>query len=214
MSSGIEQGQRPRIILGDDHIFLVEALAVLLTEVGDVVGTATDGASLLRLVDEAQPDLVITDLTMPGVSGFDVVRAIQRRSVRVPVLVLTMHSDIGTLRTALGAGASGYMLKSSAASELADAVRTVLRGEHYIPPALRDDFATVPHKGLEGLSPRQRSVLEALARGASSKRIAAELGITTRTVAFHCQQLRKRLGPLSVVELVELLHRADRPPSE
>jgi DNA-binding NarL/FixJ family response regulator len=211
MSSSNEQGQRPRIVLGDDHTFLAEALSVLLTEVGDVVGTASDGDSLLRLVEEAQPDLVITDLTMQGGSGFDVLRALQARPVPIPVLVLTMHSDIGTLRTAMGAGASGYVLKNSAVSQLAEAVRVILGGEHYIPPALREDFASAPRKSLEELSLRQRSVLEALARGASGKAIAAELGITPRTVAFHCKQLRKKLGPLSVVEMVELLREAERP---
>jgi DNA-binding NarL/FixJ family response regulator len=200
-------GARPRIIVGDDHALLLDALVVLLAQVGEVVGTARDGESLLALLDKVHPDLVITDLTMPGVSGFDVLRVIRERRATVPVLVLTMHSDIGTLRTAMAAGAAGYLLKSAASAELADAVRTIMAGERYIPPSLREFFESAPKTGLEQLSLRQRAVLEALARGLSSKRIAVELGITERTVAFHREQLRKRLGPLSAVEMVELLRR-------
>lgn len=207
MTSGSGSGARPRIIVGDDHTLLLDALTVLLAQVGEVVGTASDGDALLALLDQVNPDLVITDLTMPGVSGFDVLRAIRERRASVPVLVLTMHSDIGTLRTAMAAGAAGYLLKSAASAELADAVRTIMAGERYIPPSLRESFASAPRTGLEQLSLRQRAVLEALARGLSSKRIAAELGITERTVAFHREQLRKRLGPLSAVEMVELLRR-------
>jgi DNA-binding NarL/FixJ family response regulator len=215
MSTGPEAARRPRIVVGDDHTLLLEALGVLLAELGEVVGRASDGEALLNLIDEAQPDLIITDLSMPGVTGFDVLRSLRERRVTVPVVVLTMHSDIGTLRTAMAAGAAGYMLKSSAPAELTEAVRTVLAGERYIPPSLREEFASAPKTGLEQLSLRQRSVLEALARGGSNKRIAAELGITERTVAFHREQLRKRLGPLSAVEMVELLRRAGTlPPGE
>jgi len=198
----------PRIIIADDHALLLEALVVLLRQVGSVVGTARDGQSLLALLDAVHPDLVITDLTMPGASGFDVLRAIADRRLPVPVLVLTMHADIGTLRTAMAAGAAGYLLKSAASAELVEAVHTIRSGHRYIPPSLREAFAAAPRPGLEQLSLRQRAVLDALAHGSSSKQIATQLGITERTVAFHREQLRKRLGPLSTVEMVELLRRA------
>lgn len=198
---------RPRIIVGDDHTLLLDAMVVLLAQVGEVVGTATDGQSLLTLLDSARPDVVITDLAMPGVSGFDVLRTLRERRMTIPVLVLTMHADIGTLRTAMAAGAAGYLLKSAASAELADALRTVMSGECYIPPSLRAVYAAAPHTGLEYLSLRQRAVLDAVARGFTNKEIAAEMGIAERTVAFHREQLRKRLGPLSAVEMVELLRR-------
>jgi DNA-binding NarL/FixJ family response regulator len=206
--------ERPRIIVGDDHTLLLDAMVMLLAQIGEVVGTASDGQSLLALLDSARPDVVITDLTMPGVSGFDVLRAIRERRMTVPVLVLTMHSDIGTLRTAMTAGAAGYLLKSAASSELADAVRTVLSGQWYIPPSLREAYSEGPQTGLEHLSLRQRAVLDAVARGGTNKTIAAELGITERTVAFHREQLRKRLGPLSAVEMVELLRRTGTPATD
>lgn len=198
----------PRILIADDHALLLEALAVLLRPVGRVVGVARDGASLLALLDVEHPDLIITDLSMPGMSGFEILRAIRSRRKSVPVLVLTMHADIGTLRTAIAAGATGYVVKSAVSGELTEAVRTVRAGRQYIPPALRAAFSSAPATGIEQLSPRQRAVLEAIATGRSAKQIAALLEITERTVAFHKEQLRKRLGAQSDVELVERLRRA------
>jgi DNA-binding NarL/FixJ family response regulator len=198
----------PRIVIADDHALLLEALTLLLTPVGQVVKVAQDGAALLAALDTHEPDLIITDLSMPGTSGFDVLRAVHKQERSIPVLVLTVHADIGTLRTAMAAGAAGYLVKSAASAELAEAVRTVLRGEPYIPPVLREAYAAGPKTGLEQLSVRQRAVLDAVATGRSNKQIAAQLGITERTVAFHKEQLRKRLGAQSAVEMVDLLRRA------
>lgn len=199
----------PRLIVADDHALLLEALVLLLAPVGNVVATARDGADLLALLDQERPDMVITDLTMPGLSGFEVLRAIRQRPSPPPVLVLTVHADLGTLRTAMAAGAAGYVVKSVVSSELAEAVRTVLRGGRYIPLPLRAAFATAPQSGIEQLSARQRAVLDAVAAGGSTKQIALQLGITERTVAFHKEQLRKRLGVHSAVEMAELLRRVD-----
>jgi len=200
--------KRPRILVADDHALVLEALVVLLTPVSDIVGTATDGASLLALVAEHQPDLVITDLSMPEVSGFEVLRKIRQRSAHIPVLVLTMHHDIGTLRMAMAGGAAGYLLKSAVSEELVDAVRTVWAGDRYITPTLREAFTSAPPTDLEQLSPRQRAVLEELAAGRSTAEIAERLGISERTVAFHKENLRKRLGVQSAVAMVDLLRRA------
>ena len=202
----------PRIVIADDHALLLEALTLLLTPVGQVVQVAHDGAALLAALDTHEPDVIITDLSMPGTSGFDVLRAVRKRERPIPVLVLTVHADIGTLRTALAAGAGGYLVKSAASADLAEAVRTVLRGEQYIPPVLREAYAAGPQTGLEQLSVRQRAVLDAVATGRSNKQIAAQLGITERTVAFHKEQLRKRLGAQSAVEMADLLRRATANP--
>jgi len=205
--------KRPRILVADDHALLLEALVLLLAPVGDVVGTATDGPSLLTLLDERESDLVITDLSMPGMSGFEVLRTMRQRPAPIPVLVLTMHADIGTLRTAMAGGAAGYVLKSSVSDELADAVRTVFAGRRYITPTLRAAFASAPPTGLEQLSPRQRAVLEELAAGRSASEIAERLGISERTVAFHKEKLRERLGVQSAIAMVDLLRRAGSPES-
>lgn len=198
-----------RIVLADDHALLLEALSLLLRPVGTVVGAATSGSALLSLVQAHRPDLVITDLSMPGVSGFDVLRAIQQLEAPPPVLVLTVHADVGTLRAALSAGAAGYIVKSAASTELLEAIHAVQRGETYVPPSLRDAARRAPLTGVELLSARQRAVLEALAQGQSTKQIAASLGITERTVAFHKDQLRKRLGVQTPVEMLELLRRTE-----
>jgi DNA-binding NarL/FixJ family response regulator len=166
-------------------------------------------AELLALVHGQQPDLVLTDLSMPGVSGFDVLRAVGQMDAPPPVLVLTAHADVGTLRAALDAGATGYLIKRAASTELLDAINAILRGETYIPPSLRDALRRAPRTGVELLSARQRAVLEALAEGQSTKQIATSLGITERTVAFHKDQLRKRLGVQTPVEMLELLRRTE-----
>jgi DNA-binding NarL/FixJ family response regulator len=175
--------------------------------VGTVCGTASDGSALLALVERESPDVVVTDLSMPEVSGFEVLRAIAQRPAPPPVVVLTVHADVGTLRAALAAGAAGYVVKSAASSELITAITTVMRGEQYIPPALRDLAVAAPATAVETLSVRQRAVLEALARGLGTKQVAAALGVSERTVAFHKDQLRKRLGVHSVVEMMDLLRR-------
>lgn len=204
-SASAASARGPRILLADDHALLLEALRLLLSPVGQVIGTANDGAMLLSMADALHPDIIITDLSMPGTSGFEVLRAIRKRPSPIPVLVLTVHADIGTLRTAMAAGAAGYLVKSAASAELAEAVRTVLTGKPYIPPMMREIYDEGPRTGIEQLSARQRSVLDAIATGRSAKQIAALLGITERTVAFHKEQLRKRLGAHSDVEMVQLL---------
>ncbi len=196
-----------RMVLADDHVLLLEALTLLLQPAGRVVGVADNGEQLLAMVEQLAPDLVITDLSMPGISGFEVLHAIGKRSGPPPVLVLTVHADVGTVRAALAAGASGYVIKSAASSELLDAIATVCRGERYVPPTLRQALDETPRTPVEQLSVRQRSVLEQWAAGRSDKQIAAALGISKRTVTFHKEQLRAKLGVSTVVEMVELLRR-------
>lgn len=196
-----------RMVLADDHVLLLEALTLLLQPAGRVVGVANNGEQLLDMVEQLGPDLIITDLSMPGMSGFEVLRAIGKRSGPPPVLVLTVHADVGTVRAALAAGAAGYVVKSAASAQLLDAIETVCRGERYVPPPLRQALDETPRTPVEQLSVRQRSVLEQLAAGRSDKQIAAALGISKRTVTFHKEQLRGKLGVSTVVEMVELLRR-------
>jgi DNA-binding NarL/FixJ family response regulator len=136
-----------------------------------------------------------------------VLRAIAQRPSSPPVVVLTVHADVGTLRAAFAAGAAGYVVKSAASSELITAITTVMRGERYIPPSLRDLFVAAPASAVEMLSVRQRAVLEVLARGLSNKEAAAALGISERTVGFHKLKLRQLLGVHSILEMMDLLRR-------
>jgi DNA-binding CsgD family transcriptional regulator len=124
-----------------------------------------------------------------------------------PAASATEHADVGTLRAAFAAGAAGYVVKSAASSELITAITTVMRGERYIPPSLRDLFVAAPAAAVEMLSVRQRAVLEVLARGLSNKEAAAALGISERTVGFHKLKLRQLLGVHSILEMMDLLRR-------
>ena len=198
-----------RIVLADDHVLLVEALTLILQRVGTVVATAKDGEDLVRAVEEHQPDLVITDLSMPGGSGFTAIRRIIAMPEAPPVLVLTLHDDPGTLEAALQAGAAGYVVKSSASQELLIAVQKVMAGMLTLPQGAGSS-RLVPgerHKPKTLLTARQRAVIQGLIEGLTSREIAERLGIKERTVVFHRQQLRKRLGVRTPQEMIELLRR-------
>lgn len=196
---------RWRVVLADDHTLLLEALTLILEPVGSVVATAKSGPELVSLVLEHTPDLVITDLSMPGGSGFSAVREICALEEAPPVIVLTVHDDPGTLEAAMQAGAQGYVVKSAASTDLLQAVRTVMGGSTYRPP----DASTSGNGVSMRLTPRQHAVIRGLVEGLTSKQIAQNLGITERTVVFHRQELRKRLGVRTPQEMIHLLSRLD-----
>lgn len=201
-------GGRPdplRIVLADDHALLLDALTLILQPVGTVVATAQTGQALLDAVHRHGPDLVITDLSMPGMSGIEAIRAIRTTDPKVPIIALTVHADVGVLRTTLEAGASGYVVKSAAALELLTAVRAVMAGERHTPPVLTMDIETGAQTPLERLSERERAVLALLADGLTSRQIADRLAIAERTVVFHRERMRKRLGARSTIELINMV---------
>jgi len=211
MSASMDGGEEPRrIVLADDHALLLEAFTHILKPVGEVVATARDGLRLVELVKEHRPDLVITDLSMPELSGVEAVRQIRALTDPPLVIVLTVHAEPGMLQAAFAAGAQGYVLKNSESSELLDAVAAVCGGGHFVTPALASvlDDAKVPQ-----ISERERQVLGLLAGGMSAKRIAVELGIAHRTVVFHKDRLRQRFGARSVPELIALALRGGHIPS-
>jgi len=201
-----------RIVLADDHPLLVEALTMILSPVGTVVATASNGEELLAAATAHKPDLIITDLSMPVVSGFTAMRRILALPDAPPVIVLTLHDDPGTRHAAMQAGASGYVLKSSASEELLKAVQKVMLGGQYVPPESREGAAGVGGARQTDrtlLTPRQRAVLQGLIEGMTSGEIAERLGITQRTVSFHRQQLRERLGVRTPQEMIEMIRRVD-----
>jgi len=203
-----------RIVLADDHTLLLEALRILLAPVGTVVATAGTGDELVARIREFTPDLVITDLSMPGVSGFTALQAIQKLPEPPPVVVLSVHADPGTIRAALRAGARGYVSKVAASAELLAAVAMVCSGGTYIPPELRVAVGSDPVAERPLITPRQREVLEALSQGLTSKQIARHLGISERTVGFHRDELRRRLGIRTVSQMLDLLRRVSEEAGE
>jgi DNA-binding NarL/FixJ family response regulator len=201
--------KRPRVLLADDHRLLREAFARLLEADCDVVGSVADGRALLAVGPDLRPDIVVLDIAMPLLNGLDAARQLLRDMPEVKVIFLTMSEDPDVAAEAFRLGASGYLLKNSAASELLQAIREVSRGRSYVTPlATRGLMDTLLHpvepaiKPAE-LSPRQREVLQLLAEGHTMKETARLLKITPRTVAFHKYAMMELLGVKSSAELVQ-----------
>jgi DNA-binding NarL/FixJ family response regulator len=201
--------QRPRVLLADDHRLLREAFARLLEPDCDVVGAVADGRALLSVAPELRPDIVVLDIAMPLLNGLDAARQLKRVMPEVKVIFLTVSEDPDLAAEAFRAGASGYLLKNSAASELFQAIQEVYQGRSYITPlatkGLVSNFLEEPKpaKKSSELSPRQREVLQLLAEGHTMKEIARILKITPRTVAFHKYSMMEELGVRSSAELVQ-----------
>jgi DNA-binding NarL/FixJ family response regulator len=197
---------RPRILMADDHTMLLEAFKSLLEPEFEVVGTVADGRMLLEEFSRLHPDVVVIDIAMPLLNGLDAGRQLkaQRRSVKL--IYLTMNPDPDLAGEALRLGASGYVLKSSAAHELKQAIHEALRGRSYITPLITRDVvgSLIEHRAdRHELTMRQREVLQLLAEGKSMKEVAAILHLTPRTVAFHKYRMMEQLRVKTSAELVQ-----------
>ena len=196
---------RPRILMADDHLMLLEAFKALLEPDFDVVGTVTDGRALLEEFSRLNPDVVLLDVAMPLLNGLDAGRQLkaQRRSVKL--IYLTMNPNPDLAGEALRLGASGYVLKSSAAQELKQAIQEALRGRSYITPLITRDVvgSLIQQTPRHELTIRQREVLQLLAEGKSMKEVAAILDLTPRTVAFHKYRMMEQLRVKTSAELVK-----------
>ena len=184
--------ERPKIIIADDHTLVAEACKKLLEAEYDVVATVGDGRALVRAASTLKPQLIVVDVAMPLLNGLDAGQQIKQMLPSVKLVYLTMSQDANMAVEAFRRGASAYLLKTCAASELTVAVREVLKGRSYLSPAIASDtvdFLLRQGKVLaeEGdqLTERQRAVLQLLAEGKSMKEIASVLKLTPRTVAFH-----------------------------
>jgi DNA-binding NarL/FixJ family response regulator len=201
--------KRPRVLLADDHRLLREAFAQLLAPGCDVVGAVADGRALLEAAPQLRPDVVVLDIAMPLLNGLDAARQLRRDMPEVKIIFLTVSEDPELAAEAFRAGACGYLLKNSAASELFQAIREVCEGRSYVTPlatrGLVDNFLHErgPAKKAGELSQRQREVLQLLAEGRTMKEIARILKITPRTVAFHKYSMMEALGIRSSAELVQ-----------
>jgi DNA-binding NarL/FixJ family response regulator len=198
---------RPRLIIADDHALIVEGLKRILEPEFQVVGWAADGRELLHLVATTQPDAVLLDISMPLLNGLETLRRIKAQSPRLPVVVLTMHSESDYVREAFRAGASAFVLKSSVAAELLTAVREVLAHRTYITSLLQGlSLEVLEHEaGKPGrsdpLTSRQREVLQLVAEGRTGKEIAAILHISVKTVEFHKSCIMRELDLHTTADL-------------
>lgn len=203
-----------RILLADDHAVLRAGLRLLLEAQPDlkVVGEAGDGREAMRLAEELKPELILLDLTMPGLSGMETLPALKKLLPAARILILTMHDDVSYLRQALSRGASGYVLKKAADNELISAVRAVLRGEVYVQPsmnkALLNDLlphesAATPSDPWESLSEREQEVITLVALGHTSAEIAERLSLSAKTVETYRARGMEKLNLRSRAALVQ-----------
>jgi len=198
--------ERATVLLADDHAIVAEGLASLLRGSFTLVGTASNGTELLEAARRLRPDVIVTDMTMPGVSGLDALRQLKTDGLTTRVIFLTMHADAGLAAEALRAGAAGFVVKHAAGTELIAAIRAVLRGRTYVTPDLSPEvLATLAEPrgaGTGKLTPRQRDVVRLLAEGRTMKEIGAALGLSARTAETHKYQAIEALGLKTTAELI------------
>jgi len=194
-----------RVLLADDHAIVRQGLRSLLEEEPDllVVGEAKDGREAIQLADKTRPDIIVMDISMSELGGLEATRQIARQFPAIQVVILSIHTEGSYVYAALRAGAKGYVLKSCAYAELQEAIKSAMRGDVYLSPAisppiiegyaqetsLREAAATY-----EGLTPRQREILQLIAEGRRRQEIADILRISPKTVSRHREDLMRTLG--------------------
>lgn len=204
-----------RVLLAEDHHLVRQGLRALLErEPGiEIVGEAADGLEALQLIEDLQPDIVLMDITMPGLNGLEVLRRVRSRLPEVRVLVLSVHEGEEYLLRALQAGASGYLLKRSLSAELLMAIRVAQRGEVFLSPAVSQTLVSRFLQGVSSeesktpydrLTPREREVFQLVAEGLTNQAIAHRLGISVRTVETHRANLMNKLDIHDVAGLTRL----------
>ncbi|MBE0660310.1 MAG: response regulator transcription factor [Bryobacteraceae bacterium] len=202
--------KRPRVVIADDHVLVVEGLRRILEPECEIVGTVGDGRSLLRVAAEMKPDVVLLDISMPLLNGVEAARILTGTLPATKLIFVTMHADATYVTGAFRAGASGYVLKRCASRELLAAIQEVVNGRKYITPLIGNDIVG----GLPGstlwpgevsgeLTSRQREVVQLVAEGRAVKEIAAILNISVKTVAFHKANVMRRLRMHTTAELTK-----------
>jgi DNA-binding NarL/FixJ family response regulator len=199
---------RPRVLLADDHSLVLGAFENLLSGECDIVGQVADGRALIDAAEKLKPDVIVLDIGMPLLNGLEAGRQIKRRLPEVKLVFLTMHEDADLAADAFRSGASAYLLKRSAASELVTAIREVMQGRSYVTPLITGGLVgsllnVDEHKPAPELTPRQREILQLLAEGRSRKEVGNLLNLTARTVAFHKYRIMDQLKVKSTAELIQ-----------
>jgi two-component system response regulator NreC len=203
-----------RVLLAEDHTIVRKGLRSLLDgEAGiEVIGEAEDGREAVEKVGQLLPDVVLMDITMPGLNGLEATRQIKKRFPEVRVLILTMHANEEYILQILRARASGYVVKQAAPSELVSAIQAVYRGESFLSPSIsrtvieeyiRQAEATTEKDSYDQLTDREREVLQLVAEGCSNREIAELLQISLKTVETHRANLMNKLDIHSTAELTQ-----------
>jgi DNA-binding NarL/FixJ family response regulator len=195
---------RTRLLLADDHVMFAEGLQSLLRDEFDLLGTAGNGEELVEATLELNPELILVDISMPVLNGFDAVREIRKRGSEAKVIFLTMHNDATLLAEAFRCGASGYILKQAAGEELVTAIKEVAQGNNYVSPLITHLPAEPQRKQpKKAITPRQKEVLRLISEGLTMKEIAAELKISTRTAESHKYEIMQTLGVETTADLIK-----------
>ena len=200
-----------RVLLGDDHVLILDGLRSALQSQYEIVGVAKDGRALVEATERLKPDLVIVDISMPLLNGFEAAKQIKKNQPHTRVIFLSQHLNPAYLKNALRLGASGYVLKSGATEELQQAIATVQRGKTYITPAFGEDvIARLWNRDgelseeTESLTDRQREILQLIIEGRGNKEIADVIHVSVKTVEFHRARIMAKLGVKSVAELTKV----------
>jgi len=197
------------VLLADDHLLLMDSLVLLLRRDFDVVGIAHDGKSMVEMAKQHRPDVIVADISMPGINGIDATRVVIKEVRSARILFLTMHSDLPVVEEAFKAGAAGFVLKVCGMEELSEAIRTVAAGKTYITPLIGGDLiSTLMTSGARDssrettLTVRQREILRLLAEGKTMKEAAAVMDISARTAESHKYEMMRKLGVQTTAELI------------
>jgi len=199
---------RPTLLLADDHTMFSQGLQSLLEDEFDLVGAVGDGEALVEAASRLNPDVIVVDISMPVMNGFDAVRQLKKRGSTAKIIFLTMHADDRLLAEAFRCGGAGYILKQSAGEELITGIGKVLAGQKYVTPLIATEWAEDFTNRVRGtqkltLTPRQREVLQLVIEGCTMKEVATRLGISTRTAESHKYEMMEGFGVETTAELIQ-----------
>ncbi|HBR50761.1 MAG TPA: DNA-binding response regulator [Nitrospira sp.] len=201
---------KPRVLLADDHALVLEGFKKLLEEHCQVVGSVEDGRALLDAAKRLQPDIVVLDISMPKLNGLDAARRLRKMIPQPRLIFVTVHADQDYVTQAFKAGASAYLLKRSAGSELLQAIDAVKNDNYYITSLIAKDLVQAAiadtasgADGQDRLPIRQREILQLVAEGLTLKEIASTLGLSPKTVEYHKAKLMEQLGLHTTAELTK-----------
>ena len=198
-----------RVAIAEDHRLVMDGICKLIEDDCDIVATAVDGKAAVNIALESSPEVMLMDIALPQLNGLDAARQIKRARPEIKIIFVTVQTNRDYVKEAFEAGASGYVLKQGASSELVNAIQEVSSGRFYLSPIIAERFIgqvpspeSNPLKLFTSLTPRQREVLQLVAEGKSAKEIAAALKISVKTVEFHKKHLMDELNLRSSAELI------------
>ncbi len=198
-----------RVGIAEDHLLVVDGIRRIIQDDFEVVGTARNGREAISLATDCSPDVMLVDISLPLLNGLDATRQIKRLNPNIRIIFVTVQMNRDYVREAFEAGASGYVLKQAASSELINAIREVHEGHFFLSSLISERFMlnrsapdTSPLRLFRSLTPRQREVLQLVAEGMSAKEIASKLYISVKTVEFHKKHLMEELNLRTSAELI------------